>query len=97
MLAIRALEGPDRLHQRATLAAAVTTSLRIHMAREETDGTVVAMVAAARQRSNESLAVTALKSLLWLVAPPPLAAPLLLRRKFHSLDHSITGLDLSSP
>ena len=84
VLTIRALERPNRLHQGATLAAAVTAALRIYMAREETDWTVVTMMAAARQRPNESLAVTALKSLLRLVAPPSLAAPLLLRRKFHS-------------
>src|SRR5258708_35729988 len=68
VLAVGALEGADGRHQGTAGGCAVAGAPVVHMAGVEAVRAVVALAAAARQRSDETLAVAAAKALLGRVA-----------------------------
>src|SRR5215469_1988890 len=68
VLAAQPLERPDRRHQRAAGARAIPGARPVHVARVETERTVVAVVAATGQRPDEAVAVTAGEAIVGCVA-----------------------------
>lgn len=69
VLALGARECANRRHEGAATTRAVTWYAVVHMARMETIGTVVAVLAAVRDRPDDDLAVAAAKRLLFRARP----------------------------
>jgi hypothetical protein len=94
MLSIWTLECANGLHKCAAVTVAVTATFGIYMAREKAERTVVAMMAAAWQSSNELPAVAALEAVLRAVPLPAIILSLLASSHWFHLLFSTSAIHL---